>query len=575
MHSSFSPERVSNGNLISCERTSVLEQSIETRADTMEPLKIKRALISVSDKSGIAEFARNLAERGVTLIATGGTLKALQSASLEVIPVERVGHFPEMLDGRVKTLQPEIFAAILARKNDPLHLEQIRSKGIEPIDLVVCNFYPFESSATNLQASEAELIELVDIGGPSIVRASSKNYESVCVVPSPKFYAQILDELNSSGGISLETRRNMALNALGMVAAYEAAIYNTLSTRFGAGSFPERFFLAAEKFETPKYGENPDQKAMIYSLTGVSGGVPAWKQIYGDSRSYNNYLDIASSFEILKGFEESPAAATVKHGQISGFAFSTTLAEAYELAHACDPEADFGNTTVVNREIDTETAKLIGRNEKAESNDKSVYTEIVVAPSYNGEALEILKNKQKKKIRLIEANQASTYPFDVKVMEGLVLVQDTQDYRKKLPRRKLTFETKSNSSDSEIEILLELWEVVRRVVSNGVVIGNGAVLKDDQGRQRLSKLWTLGVGSFRKRNGATKIALDNAGARASGAYCASDGFFPFPDSIELLGEAGVRAIIQPGGSVNDKKIVAAADQYSMSMIFTHERAFKH
>lgn len=539
------------------------------------PLRINRALISVSDKTGVSDFAKKLSSLGVSLIATGGTLRTLQDASLEVVPVEKIGHFPEMLDGRVKTLQPEIFAGILARKNDPSHMEQIGKIGLETIDMIVCNFYPFENFANNSNVTESELIELIDIGGPSIVRASSKNYESVCVVPIPDEYSTISNEMDSlKGAVSFETRRKLALKALGIVAAYDAAIYNTLSSRF-AGSreaFPDRFLLSAEKFEAPKYGENPDQKAMIYSLPGVSGGVSEWKQLFGENRSYNNYLDIASSAEIIKGFEEFPTAATVKHGQISGFAFSCSLSDAYSLAHACDPEADFGNTTVLNKRVDKETAKLIGRNEDASSDDKSVYTEIVVAPSYEEEALEILKAKQKKKMRLIQITSPSSYPYDVKLMEGLVLVQQTQDYSRKLTRDKLTVETKQKCSPSEIEILLGLWEVARKVESNAVVIGNGEVRN---GEQKLVKLWTLGVGTFRKRNGATKIALENAGSRSVGAYCASDGFFPFPDSVELLGRAGIKGIIQPGGSISDKKVIAESDKYFMPMIFTHERAFRH
>jgi phosphoribosylaminoimidazolecarboxamide formyltransferase / IMP cyclohydrolase len=538
-------------------------------------LKVERALISVSDKSGIVEFARALIKHKLTLIATGGTLQKLRDAGVEASTVESVARFPEMLDGRVKTLQPEIFAAILARKNDPIHVDQITKAGIRPIDLIVCNFYPFERSALDLKSTDSELIEMIDIGGPSIVRASSKNYESVCVVPSPAFYGDVVTELDSRGGaISLETRKKLALFAFGMVAAYDIAIYNSLSSRFGRNLFPDRFFLSAQKFEAPLYGENPNQKAIIYSLPSDYGGVPSWKQLFGDVRSYNNYLDIASSYEILKGFESSPAAATVKHGQISGFAFASALAKAYTLAHACDPEADFGNTTVLNRELDVETARMIGKNDDSAEEDASVYTEIVVAPSFDEQALEILKKKQKKKIRIIEMKSPSTFPFDVKVMESLVLVQEAQDYSKKLSVGKLTTETVNKPNPSEIQIMLGLWEIARRVESNGIVIGNGET-QLVEGNQKLTALWTLGVGSFRKRNGATKIALDNAGVRSAGAYCASDGFYPFPDSVELLGQAGIKGIIQPGGSRNDKSVIEAANRYSIAMVFTHERAFKH
>jgi len=540
--------------------------------DEKSDLKITRALLSVYDKTGLAEFGGALQNHGVEIVATGGTQLALEKAGVNTIPLEKIGHFPEMLDGRVKTLQPEIFAGILARKSSPDHMNQISAHGIQPFDMIVCNFYAFEAAADRATSSEAELIELIDIGGPSLVRASAKNFESVCVVPASKFYGEIQSELDSSDGkISFGTRRKMALKAFEIVSGYDTAIYNTLSKRmFPEKPFPDSFYLSSGEFEVPKYGENPDQKAMIYSINGAKGGISEWKQIFGDIRSYNNYLDAASSFEILEGFEATPAAATVKHGQISGFAFSTSLDDAYKLAHACDPEADFGNTTVFNRAIDVETAKLVGKN--GDVDDESVYTEIVLAPDFEKEALEILKAKQKKKMRLIRTTSGTDYPYDVKVIQGLTLVQDSPNYEKKLDPAKVTVETKAKPSGADLLILSGLWEIARRVESNAIVIGGGETSYRDS---KLSKLWTLGVGSFRKRNGATKIALDNAGSRAHGAYCASDGFFPFPDSVEMLGEAKIRAVIQPGGSISDRKVIETSDKYNMPMLFTHERAFKH
>ena len=534
-------------------------------------LKIKTALLSTFDKTGIADFAKKLSSHGISLIATGGTQSALEIEGLRVTALEKIGHFPEMLDGRVKTLQPEIFAGILARKADRDHMRQIAEKGIGAIDMVVCNFYAFERTASKENSKQEEVIEMIDIGGPSIVRAAAKNFESVCVVPSARDYDKIVDEIDMlDGSVSYETRKRLALSAFEIVAGYDIAIYNTLSSRLGANQeFPNSFFLSTGPFEAPKYGENPDQKAMIYAINGTSGGLAKWKQLFGEVRSYNNYLDIASAYEMLEGFEDYPSAATVKHGQISGFASSTSLADAYRLAHRCDPEADFGNTTVLNRIVDSETAKLVGKNDG--SLDDSVYTEIILAPGYEPEALEILEHKQKKKMRIIQATSPSSYLFDVKVMEGLTLVQKSPDYTKKLPRSKVTIETKSMPDDRALVILLGLWEVVRRVESNGIAIGDGQVSSSG----KLEKLWTYGIGTFRKRNGATKIALDNAGERAKGALCASDGFFPFSDSIELLGKAGVKGIIQPGGSQSDRKVIEASDKYSIPMLFTHERAFKH
>jgi len=539
-----------------------------------DDLKIKRALLTAFDKTGLVEFATTLKKFGVELIATGGTQSALEKSGLKVTPLEKIGRFPEMLDGRVKTLQLEIFAGILARKPSEDHLSQISSLGIQPIDLVVCNFYAFEATAAKAETKEEELIEMIDIGGPSLVRASSKNFESVCIVPASKYYAEIQNELESTNGmVSYGTRKKMALKAFEIVAGYDVAIYNTLSKRFvPEAKFPDTFFLAARAYEVPKYGENPDQKAMIYAINGAKGGIPEWSQVYGDPRSYNNYLDVASSFEILEGFEGYPAAATVKHGQISGFAYSKNgLAEAYKLAHECDPQADFGNTTVLNQIVDEQTARLIGKNDDDSGGDASVYTEIVLAPGYSNEALEILKAKQKKKMRLIQTTVGSNFPYDVKVIQGLALIQDVPNYRKKIDSAKVTIGTVSKPSQKENAILLGLWELARRVESNAIVIGSGEVSSSGE----LTRLWTLGVGTFRKRNGATKIALDNAGKRASGAYCASDGFFPFPDSVEMLAEAGIKGIIQPGGSISDKKIIEASNKHSIPMLITHERAFKH
>jgi phosphoribosylaminoimidazolecarboxamide formyltransferase/IMP cyclohydrolase len=558
-------------------------------------LKIRTALVSVHDKRGLLQLGEKLVYFGAKIIATGGTLKHLLGGGLPAQSLEDLVRYPEMLDGRVKTLQPEIFAGLLAKRSSDDHLRQLRERNLLTIDMAVCNFYPFVATDSGEHSSIDEVLEMIDIGGPSIVRASAKNFHSVCVVPSPEFYSKVIQELEMNRGyISLNFRKEMAVKAFEQVAAYDISIYNSLQRRLCEGKlFPDSFFLSARTYESPKYGENPNQKAMIYALEGVSGGIPSWSQLAGEPRSYNNYLDIASSYEILEGFEDKPAAATVKHGQISGFAFSVSLADAYSLAHSCDPEADFGNTTIFNRIVDRETALLVGSGASAEEEQiktskkdeaivknkpeqhqrqpSPVYTEIVIAPDYEPEALEILKSKQKKKIRIIKAGEGSNYRFDVKVKQGVVLVQELQDYRKKLDPSKPTVVTERKPTQIETRIMLHLWELVRRVESNGIVIGNGESSTDGS----IRRLWTLGVGSFRKRNGATKIALDNAGERARGAYCASDGFFPFSDSIDLLGKAGVKGVIQPGGSLRDKEVIKAADDYRIAMLFTHERAFKH
>jgi phosphoribosylaminoimidazolecarboxamide formyltransferase/IMP cyclohydrolase len=335
-------------------------------------------------------------------------------------------------------------------------------------------------------------------------------------------------------------------------------------------TFPERFFVSSSRFQEARYGENPDQRAAIYSIDGFAS-MADWKQLSGDALSFNNYLDIGSAYDILEGFEETPAAATVKHGNISGFAFAPKASDAYLLAHACDPEADFGGTVVFNRPVDRETARLVGKNDGAVE-DGSVYTEIVIAPGFDQDALELLESKQKKKIRAIQADARPDYPLDLKVLQGAVLVQEKVDYRRKLDRSKLTIPTTRKPTAGALEKMLAAWEVVRRVPSNGIVVGNG---RYEAGRGGLTQFWTLGVGTFRKRNGAVRIALDNAGERARGAVCASDGFFPFRDDVDYLGRAGVTDVIQPGGSVNDASVIEAADEYGIAMVFTHARAFRH
>jgi phosphoribosylaminoimidazolecarboxamide formyltransferase / IMP cyclohydrolase len=531
-------------------------------------MEVKTALISVADKTGLVDFARELAAFKIALLATGGTQTALKDAGLPVRGLQEDMNLPSSLGGRVKTLHSPLFGAILAKRT-PEHLAELRAMGVDPIDMVVVNFYPFQKVVSDREADEEKIIENIDIGGPSMVRASSKNFQYVTVVPSPQLYGYVIEELRSnSGRTTLKARRRLALEAFSVTASYDSAIYNGLWRRFEqSAGLPGRYVLSASKFQDAKYGENPDQRATIYSIDGTQN-MTGWKQLAGDVLSFNNYLDIGSAYDILEGFEDTPAAATVKHGNISGFAFAPSISEAYSLAHSSDPEADFGGTVILNREVDGETAMLIGKNEGVR--DSSVYTEIAIAPSYSSEALALLKAKQKKKIRIIQSTARSDYPYDIKAVEGAVLLQDAVDYRKKLDESQLTFPTKAKPEEAVRGKLLAAWEVVRRVPSNGIVIADG---KYEEGT--ITHLWTLGVASFRKRNGAVRIALENAGERSRGAVCASDGFFPFRDNIDLLGRAGIAAVIQPGGSVSDPDVIAAADEYGMTMGITHVRAFKH
>ena len=533
-------------------------------------IEVKTAILSVADKEGLVDFAKGLRSHGVSLLATGGTYNALKEAGVEVKSLGEAMGLSEALSGRVKTLHSNLFAGILAKRGDAGHMRELKAMGVTPIDMVVCNFYPFEKVVGNPETAEETMIENIDIGGPSMVRASTKNHLYVTVVPSPTLYAKVLEELSKNGGkVGLELRRSLAVEAFAITASYDALIYNELRRRFASGEgFPSKLVLSASKYQDARYGENPDQKAAIYSIDGARG-MTRWKQLSGEALSFNNYLDIGSAYDIVEGFDEFPTAATVKHGQISGFAFAPTVARAYALAHACDPEADFGGTVVLNRVVDLAAARLIGKNEGKE--DESVYTEILIAPGYRDGALELLESKQKKKIRMIQAGERPDSEYDLKELEGALLVQEGADYRKKLERSKLTFPTRERPEEKTLLKLLAAWEVVRRVPSNGIVVADGRLGKSG----RLDEFWTLGVASFRKRSGAVRIALENAGKRAKGAVCASDGFFPFRDNVDLLGEAGVSAVIQPGGSISDLEVVRAADEYGIAMAFTHTRAFKH
>ncbi len=528
-------------------------------------VKVRTAIFSVSDKKGLPSFAAALQGFGVEMLATGGTYAVLKEVGVAVKSLQDDMNLPAALSGRVKTLHAPLHAAILARRTKE-HLAELSSMGVKPIDMVVCNFYPFQEAIKG-GAPDEKLVESIDIGGPTMVRAASKNFEGVAAVSSPLQYDDVIEEMKrNSGGTTLGFRRRLAVEAFSLTSSYDAAIFNGLRGGKSEG-LPGRLLISASKFQDAKYGENPDRKATIYSIDGWNT-MTGWRQLAGDVLSFNNFLDVGSAYDIVEGYEDTAAVATVKHGQISGFAFAPTVAEAYTLAHSCDPEADFGGTVVTNREVDLDAAKLIGRNEGAK--DRSVYTEIVIAPGFRQEALAALERKQKKKIRVIQTTARPDYQYDLKVIEGAILAQEALDYRVRLDAGKVTVATKSKPDEQQLGKMLAAWEVVRKVQSNGIVIADGSY---EGGR--LTRFWTLGVASFRKRNGAVKIALDNAGARAKGAVCASDGFFPFRDSVDLLGKAGVAAVIQPGGSANDAASVEAADEYGMPMAFTQTRAFKH
>lgn len=506
-------------------------------------MKVKRALLSVSDKSGLIEFARGLVEQGVEIVSSGGTAKALADAGVPVTPVADVTGAPEMLDGRVKTLHPNIHGAILADRRRPEHVEQLKERGIEPIDLVVVNLYPFERTVADPEVSEDDAIEQIDIGGPAMVRASAKNFHSVAVIVDPARYADVLAELGNAGEISLETRRRLALEAFQHTAGYDAAISSYLA---GEGEFPNRFFAVGDKLFDLRYGENPHQSAAFYGSRGEPTGVAAAEQLHGKELSYNNILDTDGAWRLALELER-PSVAIIKHSNPCGVASASTVLDAYKLALECDPRSAYGSIVAANQTIDAATAAAIGE----------VFTEVVIAPDFEEAALEVLT--QKKNIRILRAEPSIRPEFEVRKVSGGLLVQ-SPDPRDLAEDAKVV--TKAQPTEEQWDDLRFAWVVVKHVKSNAIVL-----VKD-----RIA----VGVGAGQmSRVEASEIAARRAGDRAQGTVCASDALFPFRDGVDAAVAAGAVAVIQPGGSRRDEEVIAAADEHGIPMVFTGRRHFRH
>ncbi|GIQ70424.1 bifunctional phosphoribosylaminoimidazolecarboxamide formyltransferase/IMP cyclohydrolase PurH [Xylanibacillus composti] len=513
-------------------------------------MAIKRALISVSDKTGIVEFAAKLAEKGVQLISTGGTKTLLEQNQVPVTGISEVTGFPEVLDGRVKTLHPAVHSGLLAIRDSEEHVRQMKELGLDYIDLVVVNLYPFQQTIAKPDVSYEDAIENIDIGGPTMLRSAAKNHAFVTVVVDAADYGTVLEEIEQNGDTTLDTRKRLAAKVFRHTGAYDALISEYLSKQTGE-AYPERLTVTYEKVQDLRYGENPHQSAAFYRRPlAEAGTITTAAQLHGKELSYNNINDANAAISILKEFQE-PAVVAVKHMNPCGVGIGTTIDEAYVKAYEADPTSIFGGIVAANREIGKETAERL----------HGIFLEIVIAPTFSPEALEILM--QKKNIRLLALGEGALKkaadPIVVTV-EGGALVQDVDD--RSLTEADLKVVTKRQPTPEEMRQLLFGWKVVKHVKSNAIVLAN-----DDM---------TVGVGAGQmNRVGAARIAIEQAGIKAQGAALASDAFFPMGDTVELAAQAGVKAIIQPGGSIKDEESIQAADKYGIAMVFTGVRHFKH
>ena len=508
----------------------------------------RRALVSVSDKRGVAAFARKLSGMGFEIISTGGTAKALEESRVPVIQVSEITGAPEMLDGRVKTLHPKIHGGILADLENPEHVTQLVDHDIGPIDLVCINLYPFEETVAG-DPSEKEAIEQIDVGGPAMLRAAAKNFKSVAVVPSPEFYNEVLSELENEGQVSEPTRRRLALSAFRRTAGYDAAISDWLAGP-ERDLFPERITVRYGKVSSLRYGENPHQEAAYYAEEGGEHLLSGVEKLQGREISFNNLYDLDAARALLADLADlgAPAAAViVKHANPCGAAVGGSLADAYRKALASDPLSAFGGIVALGGEVDEELAAEISK----------VFTEILVAPGYTPGAAEVLAARPN--TRVLRAGSIAKPTLSAKTVTGGVLLQQTDGIEDASGYEVVT---EKRPSPEQMDDLLFAWRVARTVKSNAIVL-----VKDGA---------TVGVGAGQmSRVDSSEIAAKKAGEKVRGAVAASDAFFPFADGVEALAEAGVGAVIQPGGSVRDEEVVEAANRRGVSMVFTGRRHFNH
>lgn len=534
-------------------------------------VKIQRALISVSDKTGIVDFARQLAAMGVTIISTGGTARTLTEAGIDVLSVDSVTGFPEMMDGRVKTLHPKIHGGLLGLRDKAEHAAAMKEHQIEPIDLVCVNLYPFEQTVAKPGCTLEEAIENIDIGGPSMVRSAAKNNRFVTIVTNPAQYETVLSEMKQkNGATSLELRTDLARAAFMLTASYDAAISKYLNAQAGI-AFPERISMAVVKDQELRYGENPHQAGAFYKLADsrevsvgnaklLEGGTPI---------SFNNLMDANAAFELCKEFDE-PAAVVVKHMNPCGCAVDENIAVAYEKAYLGDVVSAFGGIVALNRRVNKELAEVImesyARFGKAHG-AAGFFAEVIIAPAYDKDAIETIRTLKQwgQRVRLLETGpidrqKMDTAEYDVRCIVGGLLLQQ-RDLVAWEPQQ-LTFPTKLKPTDEQLENLRIAWITAKHVKSNTITLVNG------------KKLVGVGAGQMNRVESGL-ISFKMAGEMAKGAAMGSDAFFPFPDNIENAAKAGVACIIQPGGSKKDDEVIAKADELGIAMVFTGKRHFKH
>jgi len=511
--------------------------------------KVARALLSVSDKSGIVELARALAAAGVQIISTGGTAKLLEKEGVRATEVSAHTGFAEMLDGRVKTLHPKIHGGLLARRDDPAHMAAIKAAGIEPIDLLVVNLYPFQATVADPDCRLEDAIENIDIGGPAMLRAAAKNYTGVAVMVDPADYPKVLAEMKG-GGISEKTRFALAKKAFAHTAAYDGAIANYLSSL--NTNFPETLTLQFTRLQELRYGENPHQSAALYrDAQPVAGSLARYRQIQGRELSYNNIADADAAWECVKSFTE-PACVIVKHANPCGAAIGADLQQAYARAFRTDPTSAFGGILAFNRALDRATAEAIGKQ----------FAEVIVAPRVEADAQKAFAAKTN--LRLLEVPLAhDAQAHDLKRVGGGLLVQSSD--AQLLNEKDLKTVTRQQPTKTQMQDLLFAWRVAKFVKSNAIVFArDGATLGIGAGQ--MSRLDSARVAVFKAQEAKLELA---------GSVAASDAFFPFRDGLDALAAAGAAAVIQPGGSVKDSEVIAAADERGVAMVFTGMRHFRH
>ncbi|OKK10676.1 bifunctional phosphoribosylaminoimidazolecarboxamide formyltransferase/IMP cyclohydrolase [Streptomyces sp. CB02400] len=511
---------------------------------------IRRALVSVYDKTGLEDLARGLHEAGVELVSTGSTAAKIAAAGVPVTKVEELTGFPECLDGRVKTLHPKVHAGILADLRLEDHQRQLAELGVEPFDLVVVNLYPFRETVAS-GATPDECVEQIDIGGPSMVRAAAKNHPSVAVVTSPARYGDVLAAVQD-GGFDLTTRKRLAAEAFQHTAAYDVAVASWFASSYAPvddSQFPDFLGATWERKNTLRYGENPHQPAALY-VSGT-GGLAEAEQLHGKEMSYNNYTDTDAALRAAYD-HDIPAVAIIKHANPCGIATGADVAEAHRKAHACDPVSAYGGVIAVNRPVSKEMAEQVAE----------IFTEVIVAPDYEEGALDALTKK--KNIRVLRAPEAPSAPVEVKPIDGGALLQVTDRLQAEGDDPATwTLATGEALTEAELADLAFAWKACRAVKSNAILLAKDGA--------------SVGVGMGQvNRVDSAKLAVERAGAeRAAGSYAASDAFFPFPDGLEILTEAGVKAVVQPGGSVRDELVVEAAKKAGVTMYFTGTRHFFH